>query len=68
MTEKAIQDAIDAADGDIYVPSTAEVREAYITAPDFMPYGGRDVKEAEFNAWLAQIQAEARGDASQPST
>lgn len=55
-----IQEAIDAASGDVYVPSTAEVREAYITAPDFMPYSGPAVKGAEFDAWLKQIQDEAR--------
>jgi len=55
-----IQEAIDNASGDIYVPSTAEVREAYIAAPDFMPYSGPAVKGAEFDAWLKQVQDEAR--------
>lgn len=55
-----IKDAIAAASGDIYVPSTLEVRDAYINAPDFMPYSGPKVKGAEFDAWLAQIRAEAR--------
>jgi len=59
-TTDAIQEAIDAASGDVYVPSTAEVREAYITAPDFMPYSGPAVKGAEFDAWLKHIQDEAR--------
>lgn len=55
-----IKDAIDSASGDVYVPSTAEVREAYVTAPDFMPYSGPAVKGAEFDAWLEQVQDEAR--------
>lgn len=64
MSQSPIQDALDQATGDVYVPSTAEVREAYITAPDFMPYSGPQVKGAEFDAWLATIKEQAVAEAN----